>query len=188
MGRGSRLRSSGPEATGSTIRVLKGLPRCRRGCWHCGPETLLKEPPDSDATTKTYPDIAAVARSIGVAAPETDIVRRLTVNAFLYNTGDHLRDHAVINEDSQWELSPTFDIVPHLGRKQHVCAPAAGVAADPDPASAFSAEPAFGIARDAAEQVLEDTRAAIPLLPDFMDQREMRGAGRALLKPLQQSG
>ncbi|MDF2811114.1 MAG: phosphatidylinositol kinase [Microvirga sp.] len=146
--------------------------------------TLLKEPPGTYATTKTYTDMAAVARSIGVPAPEEDIFRRLLVNAFLHNTDDHLRNHAVINKGSHWELSPAFDIVPYLGRKQHVCAPAPGISAERDPATAFSAYPAFGIKRDAAEQVLDEVRRAALRLPDFMDQREVSVADRALLNPL----
>jgi serine/threonine-protein kinase HipA len=146
--------------------------------------TLLKEPPGSYATTKTYADMAAVARSIGGPASEEDIFRRLLVNAFLHNTDDHLRNHAVINRGSHWELSPAFDIVPCLGRKQHVCAPAPGISAERDPATAFSAYPAFGIKRDAAEQVLEEVRSAALRLLDFMDQREVSVANRALLNPL----
>ncbi|KAB0267871.1 type II toxin-antitoxin system HipA family toxin [Microvirga brassicacearum] len=172
--------------TGRSVLLVRRFDRSETGrpFGYLSFGTLLTELPGSYGTTKTYADMVAVARSIGVPAPETDIFRRLLVNAFLHNTDDHLRNHAVINKGSHWELSPAFDIVPYLGRKQHVCAPAPGISAERDVATAFSTYPAFGLKRDAAEQVLDEVRSAALRLPDFMDQREVSGADRALLNPL----
>ncbi len=57
--------------------------------------TLLSEPAHGYATSKTYSDIASAARRIGVQDPEREMFRRLLVNAYLRNTDDHLRNHAL---------------------------------------------------------------------------------------------
>lgn len=89
--------------------------------------TLLRQPPTRYATERTYADLVAAGRGIGVADPSREVFRRLLVNAYLRNTDDHLRNHAVIDEGDGWRLAPAFDIVPQPGGLRHVCAPAPGV-------------------------------------------------------------
>jgi serine/threonine-protein kinase HipA len=147
--------------------------------------TLLQELPGSYGTSKTYTDMAAVARSIGVWDPEEQMFRRLLVNAFLHNTDDHLRNHAVINRGRGWELSPVFDVVPYLGRKRHVCAPGAGFSADCDPQAAYASYGAFGLTREQAEGILDDVRTVVKHIPVLFDRREVCRADREFLRMLE---
>jgi serine/threonine-protein kinase HipA len=147
--------------------------------------TLLQEPPGSYGTSKTYQDMAAVARSIGVTVPEEQMFRRLLVNAFLHNTDDHLRNHAVIDRGGGWELSPVFDLVPYLGRKRHACASAPGFSAECDPQAAFASYAAFGLTREQAEGILGDVRSAMRRLPVLFEQREVCRADEEFLRMLE---
>ena len=146
--------------------------------------TLLKEPASSYGTTRTYTDMAAAARAIGIEAPEEQMFRRLLVNAFLHNTDDHLRNHAVINTGEGWELSPVFDVVPNLGRKRHVCAPAPGFGDECNPRTAFASYTSFGLPLERAEAMLNDVMSAMGQLPEFFDRREVSQADRVLLRGL----
>lgn len=146
--------------------------------------TLLNEPVENYGTRATYVDIAVAARRIGVTSPEREMFRRLLVNAHLRNTDDHLRNHAVIHDGTGWTLSPVFDVVPHLGRGRHVCAPAPGVGPECNPDAAFAAHPKFGLAAVDAGAILEEVRAAVARIPDFMEAREMPARDRELLLPL----
>jgi serine/threonine-protein kinase HipA len=147
--------------------------------------TLLREPPGSYGTSKTYTDMAAAARSIGASDPEEQMFRRLLVNAYLHNTDDHLRNHAVINNSDGWELSPVFDVVPYLGRKRHVCAPGPGFSTDCDPQAAFASYAAFGLTGERAEGILDDVRTAMKRLPMLLEQREVCRADREFLSMLE---
>jgi serine/threonine-protein kinase HipA len=173
--------------SGKTVLLVRRFDRSEDGrpFSYLSMGTLLQEPPGSYGTSKTYADMAAVARSIGVRDPEAQMFRRLLVNAFLHNTDDHLRNHAVINRGGEWELSPVFDVVPYPGRKRHVCAPGAGYSADCDPRAAAASSAAFGLTRAQAEAILDDVRTAMRRLPVIFEQREVCRADREFLRTLE---
>jgi serine/threonine-protein kinase HipA len=172
--------------SGKTILLVRRFDRSEDGrpYSYLSMGTLLQEPAGSYGTSKTYTDMAAVARSIGASDPEGQMFRRLLVNASLHNTDDHLRNHAVINRGQGWELSPVYDIVPYLGRKRHVCAPAPGFSADCDPQEAFTSYAAFGLTLERAEDILDDVRTAVSHLPVLFEQREVCRADREFLRAL----
>jgi serine/threonine-protein kinase HipA len=173
--------------SGKTILLVRRFDRSEDG-WpssYLSMGTLLQELPGSYGTSKTYLDMAAVAQSIGVTAPKEQMFRRLLVNAFLHNTDDHLRNHAVINRGEGWELSPVYDVVPYLERKRHVCAPAPGFSADCDPQAAFASYAAFGLTLEQAEGILDDVRTAARYLPVLFEQREVCRADREILRALE---
>jgi serine/threonine-protein kinase HipA len=173
--------------SGKTVLLVRRFDRSEDGrpSSYLSMGTLLQELPGTYGTSKTYLDMAAVAQSIGVTAPEEQMFRRLLVNAFLHNTDDHLRNHAVINRGQGWELSPVYDVVPHLGRKRHVCAPAPGFSTDWDPQAAFASYVAFGLTREQSEDILDDVRTAMRHLPVLFDQREVCRADRQFLRMLE---
>jgi serine/threonine-protein kinase HipA len=173
--------------SGKTVLLVRRFDRSEDGrpSSYLSMGTLLQELPGSYGTSKTYTDMAAVARSIGVREPEEQIFRRLLVNAFLHNTDDHLRNHAVINRGRGWELSPVFDVVPYLGRKRHVCAPGAGFSADCDPQAAYASYGAFGLTREQAEGILDDVRTVVKHIPVLFDRREVCRADREFLRMLE---
>ena len=116
-----RLRVIGPK----TVLLVRRFDRTAEGdrYGYLSAATLLKHSATAYHTSRTYVDIAVVARTIGVAEPEPEIYRRLLVNSFLHNTDDHLRNMAFLSNGKGWRISPAFDLVPHrMGR--HVCAPA----------------------------------------------------------------
>jgi serine/threonine-protein kinase HipA len=52
-----------------------------------------------------------------VAEPKKDaaeLFRRMCFNALISNTDDHPRNHALIAFDSEWKLSPAYDLTPSL--------------------------------------------------------------------------
>jgi serine/threonine-protein kinase HipA len=173
--------------SGKTVLLVRRFDRSEDGrpSSYLSMGALLQEPPGSYGTSKTYTDMAAVARSIGVRKAEEQMFRRLLVNAFLHNTDDHLRNHAVINKGGGWELSPVFDVVPYLGRKRHVCAPGAGFSAECDPQAAFASYEAFGLTREQAEGILDDVRTAMRHLGVLFEQREVCQADREFLRMLE---
>jgi len=173
--------------SGKTVLLVRRFDRSENGrpYSYLSMGTLLQQPPGSYGTSKTYTDMAAVARSIGVTVPEEQMFRRLLVNAFLHNTDDHLRNHAVINQGEGWALSPVYDVVPYLGRKRHACAPAPGFSAECDPQAAFASYAAFGLTRERAEGILGDVRTAMRRLPVLFEQREVCRADREFLRMLE---
>jgi serine/threonine-protein kinase HipA len=143
--------------------------------------TLLGHASDAYQTQKTYVDIAVVARTVGVRDPEPQIFRRLLVNSYLHNTDDHLRNHALIDKGAGWQLSPAFDIVPHIGNLRHVCAPAPGVGPELDHDLAWSAYERFGLARQDADAIRDEVVTAVRRFPDFLDARGVPSKDRSLL-------
>jgi serine/threonine-protein kinase HipA len=173
--------------SGKTVLLVKRFDRSEDGkpYPYLSLGTLFQEPPGSYGTSKTYADMAATAQSIGVIDAQEQMFRRLLVNAFLHNTDDHLRNHAVIDKGSGWELSPVFDVVPYLGRKRHVCAPGPGFSTDCDPQAAFASYAACGLTLEQADGILDDVRTAVRHLPVLFEQREVCRADRQLLRMLE---
>ena len=171
---------------GKSVLLVSRFDRSPDGARHSylSAGTLLNEPAQNYGTRFTYVDIAEVARRIGVPSPEREMFRRLLVNAHLRNTDDHLRNHAVIHDGAGWKLSPVFDVVPHPGRRRHVCAPAPGVSPEWNPDAAFAAYPKFGLAVGDATSILDEVQGALARIPDFMEAREMSARDRELLLPL----
>lgn len=145
--------------------------------------TLLKQSPREYATRMTYLDIAEVARSLGAQDAHREMFRRLLINAYLHNTDDHLRNHALIDRGEGWCLSPAFDIVP-IKTLRHVCAPAPGVSPEWNPSLSFSTYASFGLKRSEADALHDEVRQAVSQIDDFLDRREVSAKDRETLAPL----
>lgn len=167
-----------------SVLIVKRFDRDEAGFAHAylSMATLLRHPSTRYNTDKTYVDMALVARQIGVFYPEPEMFRRLLVNAYLRNTDDHLRNHAVINEGDGWRISPAFDIVPHPGVSRHVCAPARNVSATCDPKIAFSSHRSFGIGPQQADEIHQQVIDAVRRFSEFLDMRGVRQADVDLLR------
>lgn len=79
--------------------------------------TLLRaEDTHQDRSKWSYVLLAEELRRIS-AQPRTDaheLFRRMCFNALISNTDDHPRNHAVIAMDTDWRLSPAYDLVPNM--------------------------------------------------------------------------
>lgn len=77
--------------------------------------TLLRT--DDDATTRSNWSYLMLADEIrrASASPEDDLQElfgRMCFNAAVSNLDDHPRNHAVLAKDSNWRLSPAYDLTP----------------------------------------------------------------------------
>lgn len=79
--------------------------------------TLLRaEDTHQDRGKWSYVLLAEELRRIS-AQPKTDapeLFRRMVFNALISNTDDHPRNHAVIAMDTDWKLSPAYDLIPSM--------------------------------------------------------------------------
>ena len=179
-----QLRVIGPK----TVRLVRRFDRTAEGdrYGYLSAATLLKHSATAYHTSRTYVDIAVVARTIGVAEPEPEIYRRLLVNSFLHNTDDHLRNMAFLSDGKGWRISPAFDLVPHrMGR--HVCAPASGVSPEHNPHSAAAAYAAFGLAIEEARSIFDEVVTAMRGAPKILEAREVSSKDRTTITPLLQA-
>lgn len=176
-----KLQNIGPRTVLLVRRFDRDAAGERRG--YLSAATLLKQPAMTYNTDKTYVDIAVVARAIGIHDPESDVFRRLLVNAFLHNTDDHLRNTAFLGDGNRWSLSPAFDVVPHK-MVRHVCAPAPGFSPAHDPRVAVEAYKAFGLSAGAARTIYDEVVAGVRRVREALDAREVTAKDRETVAPL----
>ena len=143
--------------------------------------TILGQPATRYETQKTYADLVAAARAIGIRDPAPDVFRRLLVSAYLRNTDDHLRNHAVIDRGTGWGIAPAFDIVPQPGGRRHVCAPARGISPEWDPNLAFSAHVKLGLGEPVARDIREQVVDAVAAFGRHLEARDVSRRDRRLL-------
>ncbi len=78
--------------------------------------TLLQAEDESSRRDKwSYLSLAEMLRKIS-PHPQQDahqLYRRMVFNAIISNIDDHLRNHACIAKNKEWELSPAYDLTPH---------------------------------------------------------------------------
>lgn len=67
-------------------------------------------------TTWSYILLAEELRRICDKPAESaaELFRRMCFNALISNTDDHPRNHAVIAKDTEWKLSPAYDLTPSM--------------------------------------------------------------------------
>ena len=144
--------------------------------------TLLKQPPTSYGTDRTYVDIADAARRIRVPGAVEATFARLLLNAYLHNTDDHLRNPAFSNRGERWEFSPVFDLVPHPDVRRHVCAPAKGSGPAWDGDAACEAHRSLKSAAEDAAAIRDRVVQAAKGLTGFMDARGVSRKDREHLR------
>ena len=68
----------------------------------------------------SYRDLLAVNNELTQdASGSSEILRRMTFNVATGNVDDHTRNHAfLMNEAGQWKLSPVYDLMPFLTKKE----------------------------------------------------------------------
>jgi len=77
--------------------------------------TLLQsEDTHGDRERWSYPLLAEELRRVSAAAADDaqELFRRMCFNAMISNTDDHPRNHAVIAKETDWRLSPAYDLTP----------------------------------------------------------------------------
>jgi serine/threonine-protein kinase HipA len=145
--------------------------------------SLVKVPPSTYMTDWTYADVAAAARSAGIAPCEAELFRRMLFNCLIHNTDDHLRNHAFIRDEAGWRLSPVFDIVPN-NQPAMVLRPSRDVAATADINVAFGAWPKFLLSEEQAYESRDEVERGTQKLPEMLDRFEVTAKDRDTLAPL----
>lgn len=77
--------------------------------------TLLQsEDTHGDRERWSYPLLAEELRRVSAAAKDDaqELFRRMCFNAMISNIDDHPRNHAVIAKETDWRLSPAYDLTP----------------------------------------------------------------------------
>ncbi len=137
--------------------------------------TLMGANPTAYATSTSYAEIAAKARSVGVVRCEAELFRRVLFNCAIHNTDDHLRNHAFIRDPAgQWRLSPAFDIVPNATPRL-VIRPAPGADPHPDVDAAFLTHEWFKLSGARAADIRGEIADGLRTLRAALDQWKVSG-------------
>ncbi|KND62162.1 hipa protein [Candidatus Burkholderia verschuerenii] len=69
-----------------------------------------------DVAAAAYADLAEIARRYSVQPREDSrqLFRRMIFNILMENTDDHEKNHAFLNHDGKWKLSPAYDLQPQI--------------------------------------------------------------------------
>lgn len=116
---------------------------------------------EQESPTKSYMDIADALRRYAVTATLKEDLRelyaRMLFNIFVGNDDDHLRNHALLREETGWRLSPLYDVLPRptlaQERFQHLGVGPQGRLATLD--NAFEARERFGLTVNNALSIIE---------------------------------
>jgi serine/threonine-protein kinase HipA len=144
---------------------------------YCSAATLLGQAATGYSTNYSYSDVAAKARAAGIEPCEQELFRRVLFNCFISNTDDHLRNHAFVRDGDGWRLSPAFDLVPHRERRL-VLRPGRRLDPLPNPVLAIDAHPEFGLTRDEAERIYDQTADGLKQLSRHLDEFEVAARDR----------
>ena len=173
------------EVAGRSVMLVHRFDRADDGArlGYMSAATLVKAPPSTYTTDWTYADVAAAARSVGIAPCEAELFRRMLFNCIIHNTDDHLRNHAFIRDAGGWRLSPVFDIVTN-NQSAMVLRPSRNVPATVDIDVAFEAWPKFLLSKEQADEIRDEVKRGMRKLPEILDQFEVAAKDRATLAPL----
>ncbi|WP_169516489.1 type II toxin-antitoxin system HipA family toxin [Gulosibacter molinativorax] len=69
----------------------------------------------TDATDYSYADLASAALAVSTRQDElgAELFRRVAFTVLVNNVDDHARNHGFLRTESDWEISPAFDVNPH---------------------------------------------------------------------------
>jgi len=109
-----------------------------------------------------YSNMADILRQIA-CQPERDLprlFRQAVFNLFLGNTDDHLKNFALLRDQTGWRLTPAFDLIPDVPlRGEHVLD--IGLAGNhPSKAGIEQMAKGFGLSAAKRKQILADVAAA----------------------------
>ena len=114
-----------------------------------------------DAITRFSPD---------ASRDRKELFKRMVFNIFCNNSDDHMRNHGFLyTENSQWELSPAYDIVPYP-QSTETYKLALHIGDEGTTASisnALTATKHFGLKPAEAEQIIEEIKETIKNWKDF---------------------
>ena len=122
---------------------------------------------EQDSPNTSYGQIAEVIEVHGtagtVAAQREELFSRMVFNILVTNDDDHLRNHAFLHKDGNWNLSPLYDVVPkpQAGGQRflHLSVGPLGRIATLD--NAYQSYGAFGLTPERAEEIIERVVAAV---------------------------
>lgn len=107
----------------------------------------------------TYGGLATRCRRIGVADAGSTLFHRMLFNLRVGNTDDHLRNHGLLFDGTDWRHAPTFDVVALGGQLQAIGMGTQGRAATLD--NAFSDVERFGLTLGEARALDDQVRGAL---------------------------
>jgi serine/threonine-protein kinase HipA len=114
-----------------------------------------------------------------------EVFRRMVFNILVGNVGDHLGNHGFIRiSQNEYQLSPAFDMVPHLDAPLFSQAIGVGEAgAESTLANAMSQLGRFYLIPKLANQIIEQVRAVISTWREEFKRAGMTPADIATLAP-----
>ena len=120
------------------------------------------------------------------AQDRLELFRRMVFNAMVTNNDDHPRNHALLQVDGRWRLSPAYDIVPVAATSKERRDLALQVGSFGRAASVFNllSQPAvFGLSLEAARAEIDRMREAVARWPDVFEEHGVSGADIAAIAP-----
>lgn len=125
------------------------------------------------ALNYSYMGISKLCTKISNQATEnqTELFKRMVLNAMIANTDDHTKNHGFLlnRESMSYNLSPVFDVLPHIGSSSKVHA--IGLGDDGRVASMqniLSQCHSFGLSADAAKEIIKDITAVVENWTSYM--------------------
>ncbi|BCQ22313.1 type II toxin-antitoxin system HipA family toxin [Caballeronia sp. NK8] len=102
---------------GKNVLLIERFDRDMNGSRHhlaSGRTMLIAE--GIDISRASYGDLAEIARRYSPAsrADSRQLFQRMVFNVLMENTDDHEKNHAFLNRDGNWKLSPAYDLQPQL--------------------------------------------------------------------------
>ncbi|SAK79634.1 putative protein related to capsule biosynthesis enzyme-like protein [Caballeronia hypogeia] len=102
---------------GKSVLIVERFDRDRSGARrHFASAKTLLVAEGHDIENVAYGDVAEVARRFS-PDPRVDsrqLFRRMVFNVLMENTDDHEKNHAFLNDNGKWKLSPAYDLQPQL--------------------------------------------------------------------------
>lgn len=125
------------------------------------------------ALNYSYMGISKLCTKISNHATEnqTELFKRMVLNIMLANTDDHTKNHGFLldHKAMSYDLSPVFDVLPHIGNSAKVHA--IGLGDDGRVASMkniLSQCHSFGLSIDTANEIIKDISAVVENWTDYM--------------------
>lgn len=134
---------------------------------------MLKDPhTQEDAHLGSYEDIAATVKSHCQKPRENlkQLLGQMLLNGVLHNTDDHLRNFSLLHNGKAWQLSPAYDIVPHISTGSYHQINFMGKPYLPKLDEAAKAAKAIGLAQDEGKQIADNIYSAMQSWPTLLEQ------------------
>lgn len=139
---------------GMEFILLKRFDRNEQGI--CRPFLSLASACAVKKESASYIAFADELRRLGCADQLPQLFRRMLFNVLISNKDDHLFNHGMLYIDSQWRLSPAFDVVAGEGQSRNQSLIVGRYGAEATIRNALSYCNAFTLSPEEAREIAED--------------------------------